>query len=134
MKVNQQLWQSYSEPYFHFSNQYEAATFAIITAWNPESKRLSDIDNKQRNEALKEELTGLHMQTMWAGNRDFSWKEESFAVAISRERAIELGKKYQQNAIYFIERERLFLLSCLEDATETELGYFQCRCVEGFQI
>ena len=134
MKIDDEIWLAYCEPYFQFQAQYDRAQFAVITAWNPGSKPLSDKDNNQRNLNLFEDLAHCYSQKVWVGNQDFSWKEESFAVAITKELAVRLGKKYQQNAVYFVEKDRLFLLSCLNDATELELGSLRSRCLKGIQI
>lgn len=133
MKVNEHLWQAYSDPYFQFFHPWSCDAFAIITAWNPASVWLSEIDNAIRNKELARDLIPYNKAKAWVGNQDFSWKEESFAVALDLDKAIELGIRYQQNAIYYVVGEnvgkkQLFLISCLEDRTRLALGEFHHRC------
>jgi hypothetical protein len=102
--------------------------FAIITAWNPKSIWLSKSDNDRNNQHLAQEVSHTCWCSVQVGNKDFSWFEESFAVQISQHEALELGRKYQQNAIYYVEGERLFLLSCLEEQSKVALGNWRSRC------
>lgn len=134
MKRDEQLSLAYREPYFRFLKPWDCHAFAIITAWNPASVLLSDIDNYRRNKQLSDDLTSYDRAKVWVGNQDFSWKEESYAVALNLDVAIEIGKRYQQNAIYYVdkrnvEKKQLFLISCLDDATKILLGDWQHRCV-----
>lgn len=83
-------------------NTYD--TWCFITAWNPLSSDGFTIEENNRfNNELFEDLSeyatykgeGKDPTGVWA-------PEESYFVCnISREKSIELGKKYKQNAIVF---------------------------------
>lgn len=128
MVIDSRLWQAYCDPYFLFEQQIIFNRFAIITAWNPQSELLSNKDNDRSNQHLAQEISHTCWSSVQVGNRDFSWMEESFAVQLSVEEAIELGRKYLQNAIYYVEGEELFLLSCKEEQNKVSLGDWRKRC------
>ncbi len=80
-------------------------TWAFITACNPRSVSLSDLENQNRQKELKGifEKGGL---PFWGGvgiGMDSDWEpEESFLVlGISKEEAMKLGQQLHQNAIVF---------------------------------
>lgn len=128
MTIDAQLWQAYSEPYFRFNQPVHFAKFAIITAWNPASVWLSKSDNDRNNRHLAAEIDHTCWCSVDVGNQDFSWMEESFAIEISLQQALKLGRKYRQNAIYYIEGEQLFLLSCVGQQSKVALGEWRSRC------
>lgn len=130
MTIDAKLWQAYSDPYFRFEGKIKYENFAIITAWNPQSVWLSPNENYRNNQNLAAEIGHTCCMLVDVGNFDFSWYEQSFAAEISQSRALELGQKYGQNAIYYVHREQLFLLSCLEQKqAKVLLGEWQHRCI-----
>jgi hypothetical protein len=96
--------------------QHNCSTYAFITAWNPFSNLLSDAENENRNQLLYNELIGKFLLFQGQGiGQDPKWKpEESFLVlGIDECTAIEVGKKFEQNAIVFgtyREQPRLLIL------------------------
>ncbi len=128
MAIDSLLWQAYCDPYFHFEQQISFSSFAIITAWNPKSELLSKKDNDRSNQYLAQEISHTCWCEIQVGNKDFSWMEASFAVQITADEAIKLGRKYQQNAVYFIEGEELLLLPCIEEQNKVSLGSWRKRC------
>ena len=87
------------------------STFAVITAWNPASKTLPEAGNRLGNNNLEKELKKVSRQTLPGRNigEDGDWPpEESFwALDISAENAVRLGKLFGQNAIVWWEKGRL---------------------------
>ncbi len=77
--------------------------WAFVTAFNPESKRLSDEENERRHHALREWLTANNYRALpgQGVGQDKNWRPEpSFMIlGITREKALELGRLFQQNAI-----------------------------------
>jgi len=128
MTIDAQLWQAYCDPYFRFEQQLVCDQFAIITAWNPGSIWLSKVDNDINNQRLAQEMSHTCWCNVQVGNEDFSWMEQSFAVQIGQGKARELGRKYGQNAIYYVEGETLYLLSCIEEQSKVSLGNWRSRC------
>ncbi|WP_284192049.1 DUF3293 domain-containing protein [Vibrio zhanjiangensis] len=128
MMIDAFLWQQYSNPYFKLVHQPDFEEFAIITAWNPKSHRRGKLENDRSNHSLVKEFGHTCYTEVLVGDRDFSWVEISFAVALSEQQALYLGRKYQQNAIYYVVRDELFLLSCCADNTKVSLGGWRQRC------
>ena len=122
MMIDAHFWQAYCDPYFKFENTIPIDDFVIITASNPASQRLTKQENCIRNRCLQCDLSQFKTHGVLVGNSDFSWSESSFASKISLPLAIELARKYQQNAIYFVQDTQLNLLSCLPDRTKINLG------------
>lgn len=75
----------------------------FITAFNPYSKTLDLKQNTKRNVALKKDLDVIALEVIRGYGQDPEglWdKEDSFlAFDITKEQAVELGVKYEQNAI-----------------------------------
>lgn len=86
-----------------FLRERGSSTWAIVTAWNPRSRVLSNVENAERHERLRRRLAELdlpHWSTLGVGE-DPGWIPESgFLVAgIAPERALELGAEFEQSAI-----------------------------------
>ena len=89
-------------------------SFAIITACNPFSKSEREKDDKSSFD-LSEHLStrGLNNQKVTGASRDLMHQEPSFAVwGISLEEALEVGRTFHQNAIFWIERGQIDVVSC----------------------
>lgn len=82
--------------------QQNAATWAFITAYNP-GVLLTEEQNRARLEALRRVIVGYRYFEGEGVGEDEEWlPEKSFLViGISREDAIKLGKRFNQNAIVF---------------------------------
>tara|TARA_Y100001956_G_scaffold80685_1_gene96386 strand:- start:4504 stop:4893 length:390 start_codon:yes stop_codon:yes gene_type:complete len=128
MMIDAQLWTAYLNPYFQFDERMECDSFAIVTGWNPASQWLSKDKNRRNNQQLRREIDHTYYVEVLVGDEDFSWAEQSFAIQINRERAIELGIKFGQNAIYFVEHGELYLLSCLSDGSCQKIEGWPTRC------
>ena len=106
IKVNQE-----SEELRQLLIDNNAEQWAFITACNPHSQVLSDEENNQRQNELKELLIANKYQ-IYEGlgvGEDESWEaEESFLIfGISQKEAELMGKKFHQNAILFGELSSL---------------------------
>lgn len=88
--------------------EQNAEVFAVITAWNPRSKLLSEEENRLKNKDLEIELEKASRFVLPALNipetNDWPPEESFFAFDISPDEAIRLGKKYEQNAIVWWEK------------------------------
>lgn len=45
---------------------------------------------------------------------NMSWSEESFVVEMSLEEGLLLAEKYEQNAIYWVMNQHVFLVYCAD--------------------
>lgn len=84
---------------------WNADSFAIITAWNPASRRLPDEENAARNRDLEADLVRLgHAPVACVGVGRDGWSEPSFLVpGIALDEALALGRRYEQNAVVWGE-------------------------------
>ena len=73
--------------------------WAFLTACNPRSRLLTPTENRQRTAELEQALRG---QTFWPGlgvGTGEWFPEASFCVVMSLAKAIDLAKRFDQNAI-----------------------------------
>lgn len=85
----------------------------VITAWNPGNERPEAEINELRNEQLRAGISALGFEPIEAlgSDRNSTHSEKSWAViGMTDDVAIELGKKYQQVAVFFITRARQWVL------------------------
>ena len=81
--------------------EHKVNEWAYITAWNPYSKTLPDEVNSQRHQQLIELVKDF---PIWEGEgigTDPAWKPERslLILGISKNQAIKIGRKLEQNAI-----------------------------------
>ena len=100
-----------------FLREHNFTSWCFITAWNPFSEALSNEENKALNKLLELDLNCYSVFSAKGQDTLGDWPAEiSFFVGnISREQAIDLGKKYKQNAIIFGEIDALAELLILVD-------------------
>ncbi|WED22336.1 DUF3293 domain-containing protein [Vibrio sp. JC009] len=129
MRFERELLEAYKDVYFFINKRISYKNFAVITAWNPFSQPVSNKDNRDANRRLEHEFLKQNYAKLEVGDIKREWIEESFAVETDLERSVELGRKYNQNAIYFIENDEIYLISCVkgdEQASE-KIGCFSSR-------
>ena len=83
--------------------QHNATEWAYITAYNPFSRILTDVENQERHLELKE-LTSPNLTFEGHGvGTDPAWEPELslLILGISKEEAIVLGKRFEQNALVY---------------------------------
>ena len=86
-----------------FLKEHNFTSWCFITAWNPFSKALTLDKNNELNALLEADLKDYNIYPAEGKDTLGDWPPEiSFFVGnISREQAIFLGEKYEQNAIVF---------------------------------
>ena len=83
-----------------------AQTAALLTAWNPEGKKVSQQENIKAMESLELALNEMKLPFLPASGSDpkGAWKEESYLIlGIALDQAESLGRQFQQNAFVWIE-------------------------------
>jgi hypothetical protein len=80
-----------------------ASEWAYITAFNPYSKALSEIENNDRHLQLQEVTKSFLTYEGHGVGTDSSWEPELslLVIGISKAEAILIGKKFEQNAIVY---------------------------------
>lgn len=88
--------------------EFKAERFALITAYNPRSKELSEEENLVRQEKLSGDIcdAGYGFLQGYGASEDGSWKAEPclFVLDISEEAAVSIAQKYEQHAIVYGKR------------------------------
>lgn len=104
------------------------ASFAIITAWYPMDRETSTKTNLLADESLRRSLELRHVPYFRAigCSPDLSHREPGWAAEMAKQDAIGLAKRYNQRAIWWVQKDELILIMC-EDGSETSLGSFQLR-------
>ncbi|GIU13350.1 DUF3293 domain-containing protein [Shewanella morhuae] len=125
------LWQCYQTPLFLLTQALSCNfSFAIITAHNPAAMLLSPSQNRLLDRQLLREieLLGSPYRALVGAAPDLSHMEKSWAVFIDRTMALQLGKKFNQYAIYVVEQGDVSLVPCLLNGhDEVCLGKFSER-------
>lgn len=88
--------------------QWNARTWAFITAWNPKSKLLSPQENNQRHKELIKIIkkTGYPYFIGKGIGKEAGWEPEIslLILHIDKETALQIGQYFNQNAIVFGEQ------------------------------
>lgn len=103
------------------------AAFGIVTACNPDGRTVTDEENQQATESLRSALTaeGYFYFPVTGGSPDFSHAEPGFGVLFkSIEEAVSWGKRFQQEAVFWIHEGCVQLVPCNGSAA-VELGPWQ---------
>jgi hypothetical protein len=88
---------------------------AIVTAENSNGITATNSENRRLTENLAAYLAehGIHASPMPVGAPDGSHVEESFLIPVDNDRAVEIGRQFQQIAIFMIfSKERVEIVSC----------------------
>jgi hypothetical protein len=103
------------------------AAFGVITACNPDGKTVSAKENEQATDDLRRSLTaeGHFFFPVTGGSPDFSHAEPGFGVLFkSSEVAVSWGRRYQQEAVFWINEGNVQLVPC-DGTAPVELGTWQ---------
>ena len=104
-------------------------SFGIITACNPDGRTLTDEENDQATKKLRFELEHANLEHfhVTGGSKDFSHAEQGFGIVFpNQEESIAWGQRYRQDAIFWIDVDTLYLVSC--KCTQIKvLGSWQSR-------
>jgi hypothetical protein len=91
------------------------AAFAVITAYNPLGQGLDEEADKAATVRLRKAISrlGLKRHRVTGVSADMKHREPGFAVwGCDLPAALQLGREFAQNAIYWVEKGRLDVVSC----------------------
>ncbi|MCG9754897.1 DUF3293 domain-containing protein [Shewanella insulae] len=128
--ANEHFWQCYQQTQFLLTQPFSPSlSFAIITAHNPKGQHLSPSQNRLLDKQLQRHIQRLQYpyRALIGASADRVHMEKSWAISIDKVTAVELGKVFNQNAIYFVEEDELQLVPCLVEYDELTLGQFSAR-------
>ncbi len=108
------------------------ASFAIITASNPEGVTADQVLNEIADEVLRRELEELGLSPIRATgcSPDLSHREPGWAVPVSKVEAVALGRRHRQLAVWMVRNDQLDLVDCAT-GEEIRIGSFSSRIVAG---
>ena len=89
--------------------------FGVVTSCNPDGKTVSPKENIRLTQCLKDELESAEEVSfsVTGCSPDQTHQEPGFGIASNSEvKIIELGRKWQQEAIFWIEEGNVHLISC----------------------
>jgi hypothetical protein len=100
--------------------------FAIITAYATTGETWPDERNRAADLKLENELreTGLWMRRLTGYDPATSHAELGWAVEMAFEVACDLGLRFQQDAIFWVSGNRVWVAKCGPDWQRKEIGQF----------
>ncbi len=97
----------------------------FISAWNPRNQHLHPLANRTLHQQLDDWIHD-HDLPIWEGTgfaSDGSWRQEGFAlVGLSRQQALDVGRRWGQESIWEWNRNNLVLLESA-GSKETRFGW-----------
>ncbi len=87
----------------------------VVTAWNPDGERRPEAQNAAAHERLVADLEAIGARWVAATGSacDGSWSERGVcAFGLGRERAVELGARYGQLAVFELSAAGLAVIAC----------------------
>lgn len=104
--------------------------FAIITAWNPMWIIVPASVNRRADGTLAGELEqrGISCFRATGCSPDLTHREPGWAIAVTAQAALELGRRFKQLAIWRVRGDELVLVDCA-DGDEHVVGFFTPRII-----
>ena len=102
--------------------------FAVITAHNPKDQLLDENENRRLLEKLEESLLDSDKSffPVTGSSPDGRHQEAGFGISCTLREALCIGMGFNQNAIYWIERENLQVIECSSGKAQ-DLGSWKDR-------
>lgn len=144
-KAVDERWSSYPETVLHFEGETPVMVdlrveltppardglraigldgeFAVLTAFNPRGVDSSDDANQRRMSELEAELesAGESFVRLDACSPDKSHCECSVALNVSRERAIDIAKRFEQVAIFWFDGGSFWIYGAIDSIEPLKL-------------
>jgi hypothetical protein len=100
--------------------------FAIITAYATTGETWSGEQNRAADLELESELraTGSWMRRLTGYDPSTGHAEPGWAVELGFEAACDLGRRFQQDAIFWVSGNRVWVAKCGPDRQRMEIGEF----------
>ncbi|MCB5228228.1 DUF3293 domain-containing protein [Alishewanella sp. 16-MA] len=127
-----ELWQHYKNSIFLCHQRLAThLSFAIVSAQNPAGVNAPAVYNRLLDKQLQAQLqqTGLAYRSVIGSAPDRSFEERSWMVLCDKVQAIALGRLFTQNAIFWVDKNELYLVPVLMQQPEEHLGGFANRLV-----
>lgn len=94
-----------------------ADAFGVVTAYNPDGVTVSGAENERALAGLRAELVarGFPFFEVTGGPADFSHAEPGFGIQATLEECLALGRRWRQEAVFWVEEGTVTLISCTDD-------------------
>lgn len=107
----------YLNTYFKIPHQRDQdlpGEFIIVTAFNPDGQNHSIESNQKFDADLAAQLQkkSLPSWRVIGGSHDFVHAEPSYAIETSLDAGIEIGIRFRQKAVFWINNGNLYLVDC----------------------
>lgn len=87
-----------------FGGRRGALAGGLVTAWNPLGRRLSERENRRRQERLDRAIR--HLPSLPAASGEGRWREDQRLVLAPPRWLAVLGRRFRQNAVVVLARGR----------------------------
>jgi hypothetical protein len=103
--------------------------FAIITAYQTTGQVWPQAANLQADERLRQtlEALGVWYQRLTGYSPVTGHAEPGWAVAMDFEQACDLGRQFEQDAIYYVDGDELTVSHCDDRRGKVHVGTFRKR-------
>jgi Protein of unknown function (DUF3293) len=98
-------------------------SFGLVTAWNPDGKKIPEEENAARTETLREDLEsrGLPHFPVTGYDLESDHYEEGFGIVCDKAETLRLGREWNQLAVFWVEAGWVWLIFCEPDGEECKL-------------
>ncbi len=105
--------------------------FGVVTACNPMGVTVEASANEELDRDLGLSLLGQGVPhfRVTGGSRDMSHAEPGYGCVVDRGRIVELGRQWNQEAVFWVRGDRLFLVFCDRPEHDIPLGSFRERVI-----
>ena len=105
---------AYREAVFEYIPDDKPSAFWVITAYNPDGKNATNADNIGADERLHTEITALGFTPfrIIGMSSDESRAEPGWGVPCDEASALEIGRRYRQEALFHFHDDRIELVDC----------------------
>lgn len=98
------------------------AHFFIVTGHNPFGRTVSDEENAEMDEILRQQIEHSGRSHFEVTGQCEDHAEAGYGIVCSRDEAIMLGQEFQQDAIYEVVDDKVILVDCKEEEEDVLVG------------
>jgi hypothetical protein len=112
---------AYHKPVFEYIPTEKPADFWVITAYNPDGNTADAGDNISADSDLREEIVSLGLVPFRVIGRspDSSHAEPGWGIPCDEATALEIGRRYRQEAVFHFTTGRIDLVDCESGSHES---------------
>ena len=110
--------------------------FVIVTAFNPKGRNAPLSRNQHADQTLRGYLTSQDLSPIRVIGMSLDQKhqEPGWAIEVNEEHGVKIGKRFQQEAIFVVHEEEVYLVSCFDQTQKAHIGSWIQLQVKGDEI